>query len=887
MTVEKAYKILGIAQNSSQEKIKTAYKKLAKKYHPDFYQNNPLANLAEEKLKEVNEAYQLLLKNDNFSQKEELWKYNYLEDGRLFALTKSFKGYTGQDTEKSYIYTKIGNYKDGLKDGEWTTYSTQNGSKLYTEFFKNGVLDGERCTYLSYSNNDIILEIENYKNGLKDGEQKNFKISEEDENKTVLEYLSIWKYGKELKRIKYSNGRGRLEVCEKDNIKDFKENTVFFINDVKNGTGTLIYEDGTKEEIFLRRGCISFFSTKYSSNQRIEKDFYYLGAKRNKNILRCLDKIQFQDIINIPYIEDYKFYMTKKEYTFYRKINLIKGVNIGAQFLLQGKGNFEDKIEEWSNKIKEILISSINEIEFDQGNYEDYENNKDTFINYEEIREKYPEGFIPKFRRRSINIGIDNIVKKFYNELNTSRNLSRAFAEAQERMIVLFIDTFYRYSSKEYEFTYDNNLNGGRLVDDNYWINLFLDEKDTECIPDSLMLFLNLLLKDKLELSLINIYFGLRYKITQLVKEELEKIKENFRTKKWYSNYFAIDILKKSFKLQEINNIEDLILFLDYLLNNQENTISIELKNIHLLREFYNKHKNFITIIIQNNIFPLYEQELKNSQIRLEILNSKILALEKEANTIKNQEINLNIKECERVFSELNMEYLITNIDKDKKDIETIENITKFLSKVKNYELSEEQIRQLTCLIEIKEIVTSKQSQYQKEIPKLQKELKENNNAIQVDGLKILFLILSAIGGGYFGIKNLGFLFGVLIMIGVPVIISMLFSSIKNDIIKKNNDLKSNLRKVNEIIKKSTFIIERIAPFLSLFSSEIIEQKKINSEYEIKKEKKQGRFKDFCDTIFGIVCLIVILVVVIVGFKVSWWFLKLAYSKFIEAFSMI
>ncbi len=196
------------------------------------------------------------------------------------------------------------------------------------------------------------------------------------------------------------------------------------------------------------------------------------------------------------------------------------------------------------------------------------------------------------------------------------------------------------------------------------------------------------------------------------------------------------------------------------------------------------------------------------------------MALEKEANTIKNQEINLNIKECERVFSELNMEYLITNIDKDKKDIETIENITKFLPKVKNYELSEEQIRQLTCLIEIKEIVTSKQSQYQKEIPNLQKELEENKKSLQNDiDVKPLFLILSVIGGGYFGIKELGFLFGILAMIGAPIVMSKILSSMENDDRKKVNDSKNNLRKVNEIIKKSTSIVNRITPFLSLFNS--------------------------------------------------------------------
>lgn len=62
MTIEEAYKILNINQNSSKEEIKLAYKKLSKKYHPDLYQDNPLADLAEEKFKEINEAYEVLTK---------------------------------------------------------------------------------------------------------------------------------------------------------------------------------------------------------------------------------------------------------------------------------------------------------------------------------------------------------------------------------------------------------------------------------------------------------------------------------------------------------------------------------------------------------------------------------------------------------------------------------------------------------------------------------------------------------------------------------------------------------------------------------------------------------------------------------------------------------
>ena len=57
------YEVLGVKQGASEAEIKAAYKELVKKYHPDKYQNNPLADLAEEKLQEVNEAYDYLIKN--------------------------------------------------------------------------------------------------------------------------------------------------------------------------------------------------------------------------------------------------------------------------------------------------------------------------------------------------------------------------------------------------------------------------------------------------------------------------------------------------------------------------------------------------------------------------------------------------------------------------------------------------------------------------------------------------------------------------------------------------------------------------------------------------------------------------------------------------------
>lgn len=54
------YEVLGVSENATQEEIRAAYRELVKKYHPDQYANNPLSDLAQEKLKEINQAYEML-----------------------------------------------------------------------------------------------------------------------------------------------------------------------------------------------------------------------------------------------------------------------------------------------------------------------------------------------------------------------------------------------------------------------------------------------------------------------------------------------------------------------------------------------------------------------------------------------------------------------------------------------------------------------------------------------------------------------------------------------------------------------------------------------------------------------------------------------------------
>lgn len=96
--VTNPYEILGVSQNASDEEIKKAYRELSRKYHPDSYVDNPLSDLAEEKFKEVQEAYEQIMK-----QRQNGGGYSYYSSGQSSQGTGSSQETTELQAVRNYI----------------------------------------------------------------------------------------------------------------------------------------------------------------------------------------------------------------------------------------------------------------------------------------------------------------------------------------------------------------------------------------------------------------------------------------------------------------------------------------------------------------------------------------------------------------------------------------------------------------------------------------------------------------------------------------------------------------------------------------------------------------------------------------------------------------
>ena len=106
------YKVLGVTPQTSDDDIKRAYRELARKYHPDNYVNNPLADLAEARMKEINEAYDMIMnernaaKNGGASQSQQGQRY-YQTNRRGKAARESMRRFEMRSIPVTSAWQKI------------------------------------------------------------------------------------------------------------------------------------------------------------------------------------------------------------------------------------------------------------------------------------------------------------------------------------------------------------------------------------------------------------------------------------------------------------------------------------------------------------------------------------------------------------------------------------------------------------------------------------------------------------------------------------------------------------------------------------------------------------------------------------------------------------
>ncbi len=135
------YEVLGVSKNADAAAIKRAYRKLAKKYHPDTNEGN---KAADEKFKEATEAYEVL----NDPEKRKMYDQFGMAafDGSRgngaeandFSGSSGFSGFTGHSGFSGQ--SGFSGYTSGGPDGAYRSYHFEGGNMddLFRDFFSGG-----------------------------------------------------------------------------------------------------------------------------------------------------------------------------------------------------------------------------------------------------------------------------------------------------------------------------------------------------------------------------------------------------------------------------------------------------------------------------------------------------------------------------------------------------------------------------------------------------------------------------------------------------------------------------------------------------------------------------------------------------------------------------
>ena len=131
------YSVLGVDKNATDDEIKNAYRELARKYHPDNYTDNPLSDLAGEKMKEINEAYDAIMNRRRGGSKTYEGSYTdsastafpevrqLINQGRLEQAQEVLDGVPpGNRNAEWYFLNGTVLYRRGWFDQAYTSFAT-------------------------------------------------------------------------------------------------------------------------------------------------------------------------------------------------------------------------------------------------------------------------------------------------------------------------------------------------------------------------------------------------------------------------------------------------------------------------------------------------------------------------------------------------------------------------------------------------------------------------------------------------------------------------------------------------------------------------------------------------------------------------------------------
>ena len=155
------YSVLGVPRSATDDEIKKAYRRLSRKYHPDANINNPNKDQAEEKFKQVQQAYEQIMKER---------EYGYDSAENSYGGFGGFGGYGGGQRSSTYQdeeelrrqaaanYVQSGHYQEALN--VLSSLSQRNGQWYYLSAMANMGM-GNNVNALNHIREAVRLEPDN------------------------------------------------------------------------------------------------------------------------------------------------------------------------------------------------------------------------------------------------------------------------------------------------------------------------------------------------------------------------------------------------------------------------------------------------------------------------------------------------------------------------------------------------------------------------------------------------------------------------------------------------------------------------------------------------------------------------------------------------------